>query len=119
MTNTTSRLHGHLQGGVTIDSDNKGRKVHGTSPTMELAFAGQGELRSAHLERGVQIVSDEETASANGPLHTHRTWMSPVADIAFRTAAKGKVEPASIHGTGGVVVVATSQRGNGPASRKN
>ncbi|MGA9587317.1 MAG: LptA/OstA family protein [Terracidiphilus sp.] len=109
-------LNGQMQGGVTIDADNKGRKLHGTSPTMELAFAGQGELRSAHLERGVQFVSDEETASASGPLHSHRTWISPVADIAFRTAAKGKVEPASIHGTGGVVVEATSQRGNGPAS---
>ncbi len=109
-------LHGHMQGGVTIDSDNKGRKVHGTSPTMELVFAGQGELRSAHLERGVQFVSDEETSSASGPVHSHRTWMSPVADIAFRNAGKGKVEPASIHGTGGVVVQATSQRGSGPAT---
>ena len=53
--------HGHLQDGVTIDSDNNGRKMHGTSPTMELVFAEQGELRSAHLERGVQIVSDEES----------------------------------------------------------
>jgi lipopolysaccharide export system protein LptA len=109
-------LHGHMQGGVTIDSDKKGRKVHGTSPTMELVFAGQGELRSAHLERGVQFVSDEETPSASGPLHSHRTWASPVADIAFRSGAKGKVEPASIHGTSGVVVEATSQRGNGPVS---
>ena len=105
-----------MQGGVTIDADNKGRKLHGTSPTMELAFAGQGELRSAHLERGVQFVSDEQTPSASGLLHTHRTWISPVADIAFRTAAKGRVEPASIHGTGGVVVEAMSQRGSGPAT---
>ncbi|MGC2612789.1 MAG: LptA/OstA family protein [Terracidiphilus sp.] len=104
-------VHGHMQGGVTIDSDNKkGRKVHGTSPTMDLVFAGNGELRSAHLERGVQIASDEET----GPLHAHRTWASPVADVLFRNAGKSKVEPASIHGTGGVVVVATSQRGSGP-----
>ena len=109
-------LHGHMQGGVTIDSDNKGRKVHGTSPTMELVFAGQGELRSAHLERGVRFVSDEETSSASGPLHSHRTWVSPVADIAFRNTGKSKTEPASIHGIGGVVVEATSQRGNGPAT---
>ena len=58
--------HGHLQDGVTIDSERNGRHIHGTSPTMELVFAGQGELRSAHLERGVQIVSDEETASEKG-----------------------------------------------------
>lgn len=106
--------HGHLQDGVTIDSENKGRKVHGTSPTMDLVFAGEGELRSAHLERGVQIASDEETASANGPLRTHRTWISPVADIAFRNASKQRVEPASIHGTGGVVITGSSQRGSGP-----
>ena len=65
-------LRGHLQDGVTIDSNNKGRKMHGTSPTMDLAFASQGVLRSAHLERGVQIASDEETSSARGPLHSHR-----------------------------------------------
>ena len=113
-------LRGHMQGGVTIDSDDKkGRKVHGTSPTMELVFAGKGELRSAHLERGVRIVSDEETSSASGPLHSHRTWVSPVADIAFRDAGKGKVEPGSIHGIGGVVVQATSQRGNGPVTPEN
>ena len=109
-------LHGHLQGGVTIDSDSKGRKIHGTSPTMELAFAENGVLRSAHLERGVQIASDEESTSATGPLHAHRTWISPVADISFRNAGQSKLEPASIHGTGGVVVLGTSQRGNGPAT---
>ncbi len=108
-------LHGHLQGGVTIDSDRKGRKVHGTSPAMDIAFATQGVLRSVHLERGVQIVSDDDTSSAHGPLHTHRVWTSPVADIAFRTASKGKVEPASIHGVGGVSVVATSKRGDSPS----
>ncbi|MGA8741707.1 MAG: LPS export ABC transporter periplasmic protein LptC [Terracidiphilus sp.] len=109
-------LHGHLQGGVTIDSDNKGRKIHGASPTMELVFAENGVLRSAHLERGVQIASDEESATATGPLHAHRTWMSPVADISFRNAGQSKVEPGSIHGTGGVVVAGTTQRGNGPAT---
>jgi lipopolysaccharide export system protein LptA len=109
-------LHGHLQGGVTIDSERSGRATHGTSPTMELVFAGQGELRSAHLERGVQIVSDDETVSDKGTLHTHRTWMSPVADVTFRNAGKSKVEPASIHGTGGVVVESLSQRGNAPVS---
>ena len=107
-------LHGHMQGGVSIDSDHNGRKVHGTSPTMELVFAGKGELRSAHLERGVHFVSDEETSSASGPSRAHRTWASPVADIAFRDGSNGKAEPASIHGVGGVVVDAISQRGNGP-----
>jgi lipopolysaccharide export system protein LptA len=107
-------LRGHMQGGVSIDSDNKGRKVHGTSPTMELVFAGKGELRSAHLERGVHFVTDEETSSASGLLRAHRNWASPVADITFKDGGNGKAEPASIHGVGGVVVEATSQRGNGP-----
>jgi len=109
-------LRGHLEGGVTIDSDTKGRKIHGTSPTMDLAFASQGVLRSVHLERGVQIESDDETESARGPLRTHRVWMSPVADLAFRNARKGKVEPATIHGIGGVSVASTSQRENSPAT---
>lgn len=108
--------HGHLQGGVIIDSQSNGRKVHGTSPTMDLVFAAQGQLKSAHLERGVQIASDEVSESAKGPLHTQRTWVSPVIDIAFRNAGKQRVEPASMHGTGGVVITALSQRGSGPVS---
>ena len=98
---------------MTIDSNSKGRKIHGTSPTMDLVFVGKGELRSAHLERGVLIASDEETPSAAGTLRVHRNWTSPVADVAFRNAGKSKVEPASIRGIGGVVVEATSQRGSG------
>jgi lipopolysaccharide export system protein LptA len=108
--------HGHLQDGVAIDSEKNGRHIHGTSPTMELVFAGQGELRSAHLERGVEIVSDEENTSNKGALRVHRKWNSPVADVAFRNAGKSKVELASIHGTGGVTVEAVSQRGNAPAA---
>jgi lipopolysaccharide export system protein LptA len=108
--------HGYLRDGVAIDSDKNGRHIHGTSPTMELVFAGQGELRSAHLERGVQIVSQEELPSEKGIVRAHRTWLSPVADVAFRSAGKNKVELASIHGTGGVTVEAISQRGNAPAA---
>lgn len=108
--------HGHLQGGTTIDSENKGRKVHGTSPTMDLAFAGQGLLRSAHLERGVEMVTDEDVASVNGSLHARRTWSSPVQDVAFKSSGKSRVEPASMHGTGGVVITGSSQRGNGPVT---
>jgi lipopolysaccharide export system protein LptA len=108
--------HGQLQDGVVIDSEGNGRHIHGTSPNMELSFAGQGELRNVHLERGVQIVSDEEMASEKGTVRAHRTWISPVADVAFRNSGKNKAELASIHGTGGVTVEATSQRGNTPAS---
>jgi lipopolysaccharide export system protein LptA len=108
-------LHGHLDGGVLIDSDNSGRKVHGAAPSMALVFAGKGVLRSAHLERGVQIASDE-SGSAQDAVRTHREWASPVLDIAFRDAGQGQVEPASMHGTGGVVVTASTQRGSGPAA---
>jgi lipopolysaccharide export system protein LptA len=108
--------HGRLQGGVTIDSDANGRKVHGTAPMMDMQFVGNGELRSAHLERGVQISSDEQTGSDKEPTRTHRSWSAPVVDIAFRNKGRGRVELGSIHGTGGVVVSAESRRGNGPVS---
>ena len=109
-------LHGHLQGGVTIDSENNGRKTHGTAPSMDVAFGGKGVLKSAHLERGVSIASEEQGVSAGVPLRTHREWTSPMLDVAFRDAGKGRIEPASMHGTGGVVVVASSRRGDGPAT---
>ena len=109
-------IRGLLRGGVTIDSESRGRGIHGTSPTVSMVFAGKGELRSAHLERGVQIASDEQAQSQGEPLHTHRQWTSPVVDIAFRNSGKDRVEPASIHGTGGVLVMGTTQRGRGAVS---
>jgi lipopolysaccharide export system protein LptA len=105
---------GQLWGGVTVDSDRDGRKVHGTAPTIQMRFEGQGELRAMHLERNVQFAVDEQTGSSGALSRLHRTWASPVADLEFRSPGRGKVEPSSIHGTGGVVVTATSQRGDGP-----
>jgi len=118
--------HGHLQDGVTMDSSseqesesgNQTRQVHGTSPMAELDFSEQGNLRHAHMERGVEMHSEELThpPPANlkeGPLRVSRTWRSPVADVDFRDAGKGQVEPAAIHGVQGVVVTGESQRGNG------
>ena len=104
---------GRLWGGVTLDSDHEGRQLHGTSPTMDMHFSDQGELRSVHLERGVQFTSDEANY-AQEVSRTHRTWTSPIADVDFRSAGGRRVEPASIHGTGGVVVTAASRRGDGP-----
>ncbi|MGC1461220.1 MAG: LptA/OstA family protein [Terracidiphilus sp.] len=112
--------HGHLEGGVRMDSVNGNRQIHGTSPAAELEFSKQGELRLAHLEHGVEIQSEEEsqTAASSGATaqRLSRTWKSLVADVAFRDAGhgnaqRGKVEPASIHGTGGVVITGESQRG--------
>ncbi len=130
--------HGHLEGGVTMDSASGGRTVHGASPTMELEFTPQGELRHAHLERGVEFESRQTILGAAGsqsaPARVSRTWRSPVADIEFRAAGsapgrtnegkvdrgkagQGRVEPATIHGFGGVVVTGTSQRGDGAIAR--
>ena len=116
--------HGHLEDGVTMDSSSENesgkqsRQVHGASPTAELDFTPQGDLHHAHMERGVEMHSEELTqpSAANakeGQLRVSRTWRSPVADVDFRDAGKGQVEPAMIHGVEGVVVTGESQRGNG------
>ena len=113
--------HGHLEGGVRMDSVSGNRQMDGTSPAMELEFDKKGELRLAHLERGVEMRSDEVSQKAvNGVEVTQRlsrSWRSPVAEVAFRDAGQGKagqgkVEPASIHGTGGVVITGESRSGN-------
>ena len=106
--------NGHLEDGVTIDSNEENRNVHGSSPTMDMLFSADGELKSAHLERGVQISSEEQTSTTGDVIRTGRSWASPVVDVAFRSSGKGKLEPASIHGTGGVVVTTATQRGESP-----
>lgn len=117
--------HGHMEGGVTMDSASPGRTVHGTSPTAELEFSAKGELKSAHLERGVEMKSEEtseETARQNagkGPLHVSRTWRSPVMDIAFRQAGakgRGQLEAESMRGSGGVTIASESRYGNAAAT---
>jgi lipopolysaccharide export system protein LptA len=116
---------GRLEGGVTMDSVNGSRTVQGASPTMELEFTPQGALRHAHLERGVEMHSEETgealEAGQSVPARVSRTWRSPVADIEFRPekgrAGQGRVEPATIHGFGGVLVTGMSQRGSAAPSR--
>jgi lipopolysaccharide export system protein LptA len=120
-------LRGRLEGGVAMDSVKEGRTVHGIAPTAELEFAGKGELRHAHLERGVVFTSQETGqesgendanagSAQGGAQRVTRTWHSPVADVDFRDAGKGQVEPASLHGTAGVVITSESQRGSGPVT---
>jgi lipopolysaccharide export system protein LptA len=116
---------GHLEGGVTMDSVKDDRTVHGTSPTADLVFVGQGQLRHAHLERGVEFTERQGTSgqgdkgtekpnsTEQGVTTITRTWRSPVADVEFRDAGKGQVEPANLHGTGGVVVTSESRRNDG------
>ena len=111
--------HGHLQDGVIMDSVSAARQVHGTSPSAELEFTAQGLLHHAHLERGVEMhslqLSEPAGDSKAGTLRVSRTWRSPVADVDFRSAGQGKIEPGTIHGFGGVVVTGESQHGKGPA----
>jgi lipopolysaccharide export system protein LptA len=127
-------LHGHMEGGVTMDSANAGRTMHGTAPTAELNFAVKGELKSAHLERGVEMTS-EETSAENagqglgiGALRVSRKWRSPVVDIGFRPGqgagqhggrgqtGEGQLEVQTMRGSGGVTITSQSQRGNAPAT---
>ena len=111
--------HGHLEGGVKMDSASQSgsnsRQVHGTSPTAELEFTPKGELRHVHMERGVEMHSEDlgVPESGQGPLRVSRTWRSPVADVDFRDNGQGQAEPATIHGSRGVVVTGESQRGKG------
>jgi lipopolysaccharide export system protein LptA len=117
--------HGHLEGGVTMDSASStpagSRQMQGSAPAAELEFTNEGELKHAHLERGVELVSHEQSPTPEGLLRLNRTWRSPVADVEFREAAKagsvkqGQMELASMHGTGGVVISSESQRGKAAA----
>jgi len=117
--------HGHLEGGVRMDSASQNgsqtRRVHGNSATAELEFTPQGELRQMHMKRNVEMESEETSQPAAGSglrsrpeagsLRVKRSWRSPVADVEFRDAGHGQLEPATIHGTQGVVVTGESQRG--------
>jgi len=119
-------LRGHLQGGVIMDSKSTGgdvspaepahslRQMHATAPTVELEFAAKGQLRHAHLETGVAMDMEEQSESAGKELQVRRHWRSPVAEVEFREAGKGRMEPSSIHGAGGVVVTGETQRAGEP-----
>jgi lipopolysaccharide export system protein LptA len=87
------------------------RRMRATSPTADLDFTQKGELRHAHLERGVEMQSEALSEGASGPLRVSRTWKSPLADVDFRDNGHGQAEPATIHGVQGVVLTGESQRG--------
>ncbi|HVN93807.1 MAG TPA: LptA/OstA family protein [Terracidiphilus sp.] len=128
-------LHGHMEGGVTMDSSTAERTLHATSPAAELDFGAKGELKTAHLQRGVEMKSQEarpESAgqdAGSGQLQVTRTWRSPVVDIGFRagrgtgrehsasaSSAQGQLEVATMRGSGGVTITSESQRGNQPVA---
>ncbi len=110
--------HGHMEGGVTMDSAKEGRTVHGTAPTAELEFGGQGRVaeRAPGTRRGdLRKSSDRERGSGgqNGGqarnetrCSVSRTWRSPVVDINFgwqgpaKSAGKGQLELETMRGVG-------------------
>ena len=105
----------HMEGGVVIDSAAPGRTMHGTAPTMDLAFSDAGELQHAHLERGVDLQNTEsqvqqQEQNSNSAAQITRDWRSPVVDIDFRSTTSGQVEPSTMHGTEGVVVSSETRR---------
>ena len=109
--------HGHLEGGVTMDSTRETkdgaerRRMRATAPAAELEFTTKGELRHAHLERGVDMQSDAVSEGGNAPIRVNRTWKSPLVDVDFRDNGHGQAEPATLHGVQGVVVTGETQRG--------
>src|ERR1019366_7929837 len=64
----------------------------------------------------VAMDTEDRSDSGGQRLLVRRHWRSPVAEVDFRDAGGGRMEPAAIHGTGGVVVTGESQRGSGPAT---
>jgi lipopolysaccharide export system protein LptA len=106
--------HGHLEGGVTMDSMSEPglwrRYLHGSAPAVELDFTAQGKLRHAHLARGVAMDSQEQSQEQRLSRH----WRSPFADVEFRNSGHGQIAPGAVRGTGGVVVTSESQRGKAP-----
>ena len=112
--------HGHLEGGVRMDSVTAGRQTHGSALDADLDFTPQGQLHHVHLDRNVEMNSESETIAAANPatgagpanVRSTRTWRSPAADIYLRQAEKSLLEPEAIHGTGGVVVTGETRRGS-------
>jgi len=107
------------------------RDVDGSSPSAHLVFDGKGELRQAHLERGVIFREDQKGTSAKGGVvESNRTWNSAVADIDFAhsesgaaqrgsgKSATGHTEARMIHGSGGVIVTSETIANGHPVPAK-
>jgi lipopolysaccharide export system protein LptA len=113
--------HGHLEGGVKMDSsrpteDGAGeRRMRGSAPAADLDFTLAGQLRHVHMGRGVEMESQSVTQAGDGTERVNRTWNSPFADVDFQDSGHGRLQPKTLHGVQGVVVTGESQHGNGPA----
>ena len=107
--------HGDLEGGVTIDSVTANRQLHGTGPSAVLHFSPQGDLERVQMNHGVELESESASGASGAQtaqMRVTRTWRSPLADVAFRKDGAGQVEPATIYGSGGVVVTTETRRGS-------
>ena len=105
---------GHLAGGVTLNSASADRQLRGSARSADFAFSPQGELRLMTFHQGVQMHSERESPgnAHEAALRVTRTWRSPMASVDFHPAGPGRVEPAELHGSGGVVVTTETRRGN-------
>ena len=93
--------HGHLEGGVRWTRRSGNRQMHGTRPAAELEFTAQGRVAPcAHLERGVEMHSEELSQTAAMPDSGRRHAREPDLALAGgrcgvpRCAGHGQVEPA-------------------------
>ena len=103
--------NGEMQGGVKLESVSGGRQLQGSAPSAQMQFGAQGQIRHMALSQGVEISSNAQSGAGAQALRVARTWRSPVAQVDFRATQQGKVEPADLHGWGGVVVTSRTQRG--------
>jgi lipopolysaccharide export system protein LptA len=119
--------HGVMEGGTRLSSSQAGRVSTGAAPRLVVEFAKGGEVKSAHLEKGVSFTSRQTVETAHGERTVRRTWQSQVADIAFvavkagkvagAAVGRGKVEPSRIEGFGGVQLTDEGSGSGGGAAR--
>lgn len=103
---------GEMEGGVKLTSANPGRQLQGSAPSAQMQFGVQGELKQVAMSQGAEMRSNTEEGAGAKALRVSRTWRSPVAQVDFRDAGNGRMEPAELQGSGGVVVTTETQRGN-------
>ena len=103
---------GDLQGGTTLKFMSASRQLQGSAPDAHLDFLPTGTLHLLTLNQGAEIHSETQSGAAEHALNVSRTWASPMAQVIFRPAANGGIEPAELRGSGGVVVTSLARRGN-------
>src|SRR6185437_11739067 len=103
---------GDLQGGTILKFMSASRQLQGTAPDAYLDFSPSGGLHLLTLNHGAEIHSETQSGAAEHALNVSRIWRSPMAQVIFRPAANGGIEPAELRGSGGVVVTSLTRRGN-------